>query len=152
MRRTRVLFVAVLLIASLVLGACATATEAPTEAPVVTEAPTEAPVVTEAPTEVPTEVDPWADVVPATEIVWWHQHTGSAREAAIAKIVEDFNTTNEYGIKVTAEYAGSYGDIFNKMLPILNTADVPDVVVGYQNQVATYQLACLLYTSDAADE
>jgi len=146
MRRTSVLFVAVILIASLVLGACAKATEAPapTEAPVVTEAPTEAPVVTEAPTEPPV-VDPWAGVVPAKEIVWWHQHTGSAREAAIAKIVEDFNATNAYGIKVTAEYAGSYGDIFNKMLPILNTADVPDVVVGYQNQVATYQLADAMF-------
>lgn len=146
MRRTSVLFVAVILIASLVLGACAKATEAPapTEAPVVTEAPTEAPVVTEAPTEAPV-VDPWAGVVPAKEIVWWHQHTGSKREAAIAKIVEDFNTTNPYGIKVTAEYAGSYGDIFNKMLPILNTPDVPDVVVGYQNQVATYQLADAMF-------
>jgi len=143
MRRTRVLLVAVILIASLVLGACAKATEAPapTEAPVATEAP----VVTEAPTEAPTEVDPWADVVPAKEIVWWHQHTGSKREAAIAKIVEDFNKTNEYGITVTAEYAGSYGDIFNKMLPILNTPDVPDVVVGYQNQVATYQLADAMF-------
>ena len=147
MRRTSVLFVAVILIASLVLGACAKATEAPapTEAPVKTEAPTEAPVVTEAPTEAPTEVDPWADVVPAKEIVWWHQHTGSKREAAIAKIVEDFNKTNPYGITVKAEYAGSYGDIFNKMLPILNTPDVPDVVVGYQNQVATYQLANAMF-------
>lgn len=133
---------AVVMIAALVLGACAKPTPAPTAVP--TEAPTEAPVATEAPTEAPTEppvVDPWADVVPAKEIVWWHQHTGSAREAAIAKIVSDFNATNEYGITVTAEYAGSYGDIFNKMLPILNTPDVPDVVVGYQNQVATYQLA-----------
>jgi len=143
MRRTRVLLVAVILIASMLLGACAKATKvpAPTEAPVATEAP----VVTEAPTEAPAEVDPWADVVPAKEIVWWHQHTGSKREASIAKIVEDFNNTNEYGIKVTAEYAGSYNDIFNKMLPILNTPDVPDVVVGYQNQVATYQLANAMF-------
>ena len=143
MRRTRVLLVAVILIASMLLGACAKATKvpAPTEAPVATEAP----VVTEAPTEAPAEVDPWADVVPAKEIVWWHQHTGSAREAAIKKIVDDFNNTNEYGIKVTAEYAGSYSDIFNKMLPILNTPDVPDVVVGYQNQVATYQLANAMF-------
>ena len=27
------------------------------------------------------------------------------------------------------------------MLTILNTADVPDLVVAYQNQAATYQLA-----------
>ena len=79
------------------------------------------------------------------EIVWWHQHTGEAREAAIAKIISDFNANNEYGITVTAEYAGGYGDIFNKMLPILNTPDVPDVVVGYQNQVATYQLADAMF-------
>ncbi|HQJ32138.1 MAG TPA: extracellular solute-binding protein [Candidatus Syntrophosphaera sp.] len=149
MRRKSVLFVAIILIASLVLGACATATETPaptevpTEATVATEVPTEA--APEEPTEVPTEADPWADVVPAKEIVWWHQHTGEAREAAIAKIVSDFNATNEYGITVTAEYAGSYGDIFNKMLPILNTPDVPDVVVGYQNQVATYQLADAMF-------
>jgi len=136
---------AIVMIAALVLGACAKPTAVPTveetAAPVVEE--TEAPVVVE-PTEAPTEppvVDPWAEVVPAKEIVWWHQHTGEAREAAIAKIISDFNATNEYGITVTAEYAGSYGDIFNKMLPILNTTDVPDVVVGYQNQVATYQLA-----------
>jgi len=87
----------------------------------------------------------WSDVVPAKNIVWWHQHTGEAREAAIAKIVSDFNANNGYGITVTAEYAGSYGDIFNKMLPILNTPDVPDVVVGYQNQVATYQLADAMF-------
>jgi len=31
------------------------------------------------------------------------------------------------------------------MLPILNTPDVPDVVVGYQNQVATYQLADAMF-------
>ena len=133
---------AVVMIAALVLGACAKPTAVPTveetAAPVVEE--TEAPVVVEEPTEAPV-VDPWAEVVPAKEIVWWHQHTGEAREAAIAKIISDFNATNEYGITVTAEYAGSYGDIFNKMLPILNTPDVPDVVVGYQNQVATYQLA-----------
>jgi multiple sugar transport system substrate-binding protein/sn-glycerol 3-phosphate transport system substrate-binding protein len=89
--------------------------------------------------------DPWAGVVPAKEIVWWHQHTGEAREAAIAKIISDFNANNEFGITVTAEYAGGYGDIFNKMLPILNTPDVPDVVVGYQNQVATYQLADAMF-------
>lgn len=149
MRRKSMLFMAILLIASMVLSACGQATETPTEAPVDTEVPTEAPVETEVPTEVPTEmpteVDPWADVVPAKEIVWWHQHTGEEREAAIAQIVSDFNATNEYGITVTAEYAGGYTDIFNKMLPILNTPDVPDLVVGYQNQVATYQLADAMF-------
>jgi multiple sugar transport system substrate-binding protein/sn-glycerol 3-phosphate transport system substrate-binding protein len=45
------------------------------------------------------------------------------------------------GITVTQENQGSYSDIFNKMLPILNTPDVPGIVVAYQNQAATYQLS-----------
>jgi len=140
---------AIIMIAALVLGACAKPTppaaETPTPAveepaPAVEEPATEEPVAEE-----PAVEDPWAGVVPAKEIVWWHQHTGEAREAAIAKIISDFNANNEFGITVTAEYAGGYGDIFNKMLPILNTPDVPDVVVGYQNQVATYQLADAMF-------
>ena len=140
---------AIIMIAALVLGACAKRTppaaETPTPAveepaPAVEEPATEEPVAEE-----PAVEDPWAGVVPAKEIVWWHQHTGEAREAAIAKIISDFNANNEFGITVTAEYAGGYGDIFNKMLPILNTPDVPDVVVGYQNQVATYQLADAMF-------
>ena len=83
----------------------------------------------------------WSKVTPAQNIVFWHQHTGEAREAAMQKIVDGFNETNEYGITLTAEYAGGYGDIYTKMLAILNTPDVPDIVVGYQNQIATYQLA-----------
>ena len=86
------------------------------------------------------EAGPYDDVTPATEIVFWHQHSGE-REEALQEIIADFNATNEWGITVTAEYQGGYGDIFNKMLPILNTPDVPDVVVAYQNQTATYQLA-----------
>ena len=46
---------------------------------------------------------------------------------------------------MTAEYQGGYTDIFNKMLAILNTDEVPDVVVGYQNQTATYQLAGAMF-------
>ena len=82
----------------------------------------------------------WDKVEPAQEITFWHQHSGD-RETALLEIVDEFNNTNEYGITLTAEYAGGYGDIFTKMLPILNSEEVPDLVVGYQNQVATYQLA-----------
>ncbi len=132
---------AVLMIAAMILAACSP-TPAPTEEPVVTEAPTK--VVTEVVTEVPTEepvADEWAGVDPTGQnIVFWHNHT-SPREEVLQGIVADFNANNEYGITVTAEYQGGYPDIFNKMLPILNTADVPDLVVAYQNQAITYQLA-----------
>ena len=133
---------AVVMIAALVLGACAKPTEVPTveetAAPVVEEP--EAPVVEEPVVEEPVIEDAWADIEPAKEITFWHNHSGD-REAILLKIVDDFNATNEYGITLTAEVAGSYSDIYKKMLPVLNTADVPDIVVGYQNQIAMYQLA-----------
>ncbi len=72
-------------------------------------------------------------------VVFWHQHS-QEREDALNAIVDDFNNTNEYGITVQAEYQGGYSDIFKKMLPLLGTADAPNIVVAYQNQAATYQL------------
>lgn len=124
---------AILMIASIILTACAQPTEAPTEPPVVEEEETE---------EVETgPTDEWADVDPSGQtITYWHQHS-RARQEALDEIVADFNATNEWGITVNAEYQGGYGDIFNKMLGVLNTSDAPNIVVGYQNQAATYQLA-----------
>jgi len=122
MKRNRFSIFAVLLIATLVLGACGqqNASQPPADE---------------------NAVD-WSKVTPASEIVWWHQHTGETREAVLKTIVDGFNDTvgKEHGVHLTAEYAGGYPDIFNKMLAIKNTPDVPDIVVAYQNQVATYQL------------
>lgn len=143
----------ILLIAVFALAACApAATEAPaTEAPAKTEAPvkTEAPAKTEEAMPEKTEeavateepmMDPWADVDPTGQtITFWHQHT-SGRETALNEIVQAFNDSNPYGITVVAEYQGGYGDIFNKMLTFMNTSDVGNIVVAYQNQAATYQL------------
>lgn len=85
--------------------------------------------------------DPWADVDPSGQrVVFWHQHSG-IREQMLERIIAEFNETNPYGITVDAQYQGSYGEIFNQMLVRLGTPDVPDLVVAYQNQAATYQLA-----------
>jgi multiple sugar transport system substrate-binding protein/sn-glycerol 3-phosphate transport system substrate-binding protein len=83
----------------------------------------------------------WESVDPSGQTVtFWHQHT-QEREEALNQIVEEFNSSNEYGITVAAEYQGGYGDIFNKMLNVLNSPEAPSLVVAYQNQAATYQLA-----------
>jgi len=83
----------------------------------------------------------YEDVDPSGEtITFWHQHTRD-REESLNAIVADFNENNEHGITINAEYQGGYGDIFNKMLSVAGTADVPNLVVAYQNQAATYQLA-----------
>jgi len=72
-------------------------------------------------------------------VMFWHQHSTERLEALDA-IIEEFNTTNEWGITVQQEYQGGYGDIFQKMLPILSTSSAPNLVVGYQNQAATYAI------------
>ncbi len=86
--------------------------------------------------------DPYADVDPSgVTVEFWHQHTG-AREAQLIEIVEDFNESNEWGITVEASNQGGYGDIFQKMNLGLAAGggELPDLVVAYQNQAATYQL------------
>jgi multiple sugar transport system substrate-binding protein/sn-glycerol 3-phosphate transport system substrate-binding protein len=64
------------------------------------------------------------------EITFWHNHTG-VREDLLNELVTEFNATNEYGITVNASNQGGYGDIFQKMLPLLNTDAAPDLVVAY---------------------
>jgi phosphate/phosphite/phosphonate ABC transporter binding protein len=131
---------ALMMIAAMVLGACTQATPTPTAPP----APTQAAQAPTQPPAQPTEAmptDPWADVDPSGQtVVFWHNHSGP-RADVLAKMSEDFNANNQYGITIDFEYEGSYNDIFNKMLVSLNTPDAPDLVVAYQNQAATYQLA-----------
>jgi multiple sugar transport system substrate-binding protein/sn-glycerol 3-phosphate transport system substrate-binding protein len=151
--------IAIFVMASMLLAACGggTTTEAPAEeeAPM-EEAPTAEEPMEEAPAEQQPEVseqesameDVYADVDPSGQVVtFWHQHSGD-RDTYLQQMVEDFNANNEWGITVVAEYQGSYGDIFNKMLTFMNTEDAPNLVVAYQNQAATYQLADALIDMD----
>lgn len=138
MKKNDILFklLAVLMVASFVLAACQ---PAPTPAPTAEATEPPAAQATEPPAPAEPE-DMWAEVDPAGQtVLFWHQHT-RAREEQLQEIVADFNASNEWGITVVAEYQGSYADIFNKMLGVLNTPDAPGVVVAYQNQMATYQL------------
>jgi multiple sugar transport system substrate-binding protein len=85
--------------------------------------------------------NPFENVDPSGQrVVFWHVHSGPNGEL-LESIVQDFNQSNEYGITVVAEHQGSYPDLFQKMLPILGTDDMPNLLIAYQNQAATYQLA-----------
>lgn len=81
-------------------------------------------------------------------VLFWHQHTG-ARGEELDKIVADFNANNEWGITVTAENAGSYDDIYNKMIAGLTSGELPNLTVAYQNQASTYQSADALVDLNA---
>ena len=74
------------------------------------------------------------------EVVFWYQHQ-RAREQALLEMITDFNRRNPYGVSVRGEFAGSYGDIYNKMVVGLQGGSVADLVVAYQNQAREYLLA-----------
>jgi len=126
------IILAVFVIASMLLAACQPATPEPTKEP--------EPEKTEAAAEPEPEV-PYADVDPSgQEVIYWHQHS-RAREETLLEIVDEFNNTNEWGITVNAEYQGGYGDIFNKMLGVINTSDAPNLVVAYRTSPLLTSLA-----------
>lgn len=82
----------------------------------------------------------WDGVDPAgQEVSFWYQHSG-ARAEQLEAIISEFNASNEWGITVVGSQQGGYGDIFNKMLAVIGTPDVPNLLVAYQNQAASYQL------------
>jgi len=123
-----------------VLAACtsATPTPEPTQVPEVTEAPAEA---TEAPTEAPAEPESPLGVSPedlqGVTIIFWHVwNRGTGEE--LQKLVDEFNATNEWGITVQAENQQGYGQMFDKMNAAINSGDLPNLVVGYNNQMLAW--------------
>ena len=88
----------------------------------------------------PPEVDLESVDPQGQEVVFWYQHQ-RAREQALLEMIADFNETNSHGIRVRGEFAGSYGDIYNKMVVGLQGGSVADLVVAYQNQAREYLLA-----------
>lgn len=153
-----------LVVASMLLAACAApTTEAPTEAVVeepaaeepAAEEPAVEPTATEEPMAEPTATEePMAEepCAPAADgpltgvdprgvtVEWWHQHSGS-REEKLLPLVAQFNETNECGITVNATNQGGYDDIRDKVNAGIATGDLPGLVVGYQNDQAFYQLS-----------
>jgi multiple sugar transport system substrate-binding protein len=141
------------LILSMLLAACgttATPVAQTTEPPV---APTEAPATpttqpveatappaepTAAPTTAPTEApQPAADPTGQTITFWHVWGTGLPNETMLA-IVDDFNTTNEWGITVEALDQGNYSDLEDAFNAAVQSGDIPDMVTGYTNAMANW--------------
>jgi multiple sugar transport system substrate-binding protein len=75
---------------------------------------------------------------PAGQTVrFWYQHTRQ-REDELLRMIAEFNQKNPHGIEVIGEYAGNYGNIYNKMLVALQGGIPPSLVVAYQNQALAY--------------
>src|SRR5712691_1641435 len=72
------------------------------------------------------------------KVVFWHPHQ-QAREAAIKAAADKFNAGNPWHITIQPVYKGDYPVIFQAMLAALQTKDLPNLTVAYQNEAGTYQ-------------
>ncbi len=81
-------------------------------------------------------------------ITFWYQHS-QARATAMQNLIADFNGANPWKITVKGEYAGSYSDIYNKMVAAIAARNPPELVVAYQNQASTYQVSGALVDLNA---
>jgi len=71
------------------------------------------------------------------QITFWYQHTRE-RETALQELIAEYNEKNEHGIVVKGEYAGTYSNIYNKMVVGIQGNALPSLVVAYQNQAMAY--------------
>ena len=73
------------------------------------------------------------------EVIFWHVST-KKHEEVLLEMIDEFNATNEWGIKIIPEYGGYYGDIYKKIMAALAAEEPPDLAVAYPNQAADYGL------------
>ncbi len=70
-------------------------------------------------------------------VVYWHQYTeDSSQGDTMTRLIEEFNSSNEYGITVEALHQGSYGPIEDLMNTAILSGELPNLVAGYANAVA----------------
>lgn len=67
----------------------------------------------------------------------WHAQT-KENGIALDKVVQLFNDTNEYGIKVNATCQGGYSDTHNKIVSALAAGTAPNIGQAYNNNMMTY--------------
>lgn len=72
-----------------------------------------------------------------TEIMFWHRQTAQSEEAQ-NKLIDEFNRTNEWGIKVKAETVGDYTKLYQKIIAAIQAKAVPDFAAAYESMSAEY--------------
>ncbi len=70
-------------------------------------------------------------------VVYWHQHAEDGSQGdTMARLIEDFNSSNDYGITVEAIHQGHYGTIQDLMNTAILSGELPNMVAGYANAAA----------------
>ena len=74
-------------------------------------------------------------------VVYWHQYREeSAQQDTMNALIEEFNSTNEYGITVEGIHQGSYGPIEDLMNTAILSGELPNLVAGYGNAAAGWAI------------
>ena len=70
-------------------------------------------------------------------VVYWHQYSDDSSQAnTMAALIDDFNSSNEFGITVEAHHQGHYGNIEDLMNTAILSGELPNLAAGYANAVA----------------
>ncbi|MBI4675438.1 MAG: extracellular solute-binding protein [Chloroflexi bacterium] len=159
MRTYKILTASLLLALALIAAACGGApaptaappTAAPAQPTAVPAQPTAAPVQPTAapePTKAAQVTNPpsspeMVDAIDLTgknvTVVYWHNRPQKDQDL-LQSMLDEFNKSNPYGIKATAEIAGaSYPDVYNKVNAAIQAGQPPEMSVAYQNQAAFYR-------------
>lgn len=82
--------------------------------------------------------DDLASVDPSGQtVIYWHQF-GGAQGETIARLIEEFNSTNEWGITVEGTRQGSYNELRELINAGIISGELPNLVAGYANDAASY--------------
>ncbi|HIE57937.1 MAG TPA: extracellular solute-binding protein [Anaerolineales bacterium] len=101
--------------------------------PTRTQAPTATSTIEPSPTPSATQIT--ATNLQGITITFWHPWSKNKEYATLA-LVNKFNASNEYGIMVTAFSQGS--KTYQNVSSVLGSKDAPQVVVGYNNQIQSW--------------
>jgi multiple sugar transport system substrate-binding protein len=87
-------------------------------------------------------VDPRGQVV-----VFWHSFE-QRREDLLLALVDEFNATNQWGITVIGEYAGSSNVLYADVLSRTESGVLPQIVIAERYQLAAYAMQDALVALD----
>lgn len=125
MKKRALIFVSLLMIFSMVLAACQTATEAP-----VVEEPEEEQEEQEEQEEAMPTLAPPPEEEEVVQIDFWHSMGGDLGGIAIPEMANNFNAS-QTKCYVEPIYQGSYDDALNKLRASLQTGETPAVMQLY---------------------
>jgi ABC-type glycerol-3-phosphate transport system substrate-binding protein len=136
--------IGMLLLAALTISACAAATSTPllTSSP-----PTAATTAVATPVSTPTVISTRpapikidASVLKGLHIQVWHALAGSSFDV-FNRQVEQFNSTNEWGIQVSPTGFGDYTSLFDAVSAFQGSGQLPDLVIALPEQSLAWDAA-----------